>query len=169
MENLGLDTKLLIAQIVNFGIFFFVFQRFIAKPFLAYLHKQKEEDNQRIKMADDLEKRQAMMAEKDKELAQERKKILHEALEQSKKNAEIIKQEILDGAKKEAEDLIKKTQIQLVEERERLYKDIRKQIVGVSMLAVEKGLKDYLTSDAQATITRNLIKHIPEDVNLEAN
>ncbi len=167
MENLGLDAKLLLAQLINFAIFFFVFQKFISKPFLRYLNKQKEEDQLRAQMAEELENRQATIAAKDIELEKDRKKALHEAIEQSKKDAEQVKQEIIAHAKKEAEDILKKAQTQLADDRERMYKDMRRQVASVSSMVIEKALRNFLTKDAQETVTKNIITHIPEDMKLE--
>lgn len=167
MENLGLDAKLLVAQLVNFAIFFFVFQKFISKPFLSYLKKQKEEDHMRAKMAEELETRQETLAAQDKKLEQERKKTLQDAIEESKKAAETVKQEIIAAAKKEAEEIVKKAHAQIEDERQTMYKDVRKQVATVSSLVVEKALTDYLTRDAQEAVTKNIITHIPEDMKLE--
>jgi F0F1-type ATP synthase membrane subunit b/b' len=37
MDKFGLDIKLLIAQVTNFAIFFFVFKKFMAKPFAQFV------------------------------------------------------------------------------------------------------------------------------------
>ncbi len=167
MENLGLDAKLLVAQLVNFAIFFFVFQKFISKPFLSYLKKQKEEDQMRDKMAQELETRQETLAAQDKKLEHERKQTLHAAIEQSKKDAEMVKQEIIATAKKEAAEIVAKAREQIEDEKQSMYKDIRKQVASVSSLVIEKALRDYLNNDAQQAVTKNIISHIPEDMKLE--
>ena len=46
MENLGIDVKLLIAQVVNFALFLFIFHRFISKPFLRFLDSEKKKDEE---------------------------------------------------------------------------------------------------------------------------
>ncbi|MFA9288428.1 MAG: hypothetical protein ACEQSA_00930 [Weeksellaceae bacterium] len=166
MENLGIDGKLLFAQLVNFGIFFFVFQRFISKPFLKFLKEQKETEEMRSKMAQELEERQAVLEAKDKEANKKRKDELDKAIAAAKKEAQVVKQEIMAEAKAEAEDLIKKTRTQMAEERETMYKDMRQQIAQVSMMVVEKALTEYLTGDAQEKVTKNIIKHIPDDAKL---
>lgn len=166
MENLGIDLKLLIAQLINFAIFFFVFQKFISKPFLKYLKKQKEEDKLRETMAEELEKRQDVLEKKDKELERERKKALEAALADSKKQADVVRVEMIDAAKKEAASIVKKAEADIKDEREKLYKEIRQQIVSVSNMVVQKALKNYLTREAQEAITKNIIDHIPEDTKL---
>jgi F0F1-type ATP synthase membrane subunit b/b' len=41
MENLGIDGKLLSAQLINFILFFIIYKKYIAKPFMAFLKKEK--------------------------------------------------------------------------------------------------------------------------------
>lgn len=167
MENLGIDYKLLIAQLVNFGIFFFVFYRFISTPLLKYLKKQKEEEELRAKMAAELEERQAKLEAKDKEYDKKRKAELEKALTQAKKDAAAVREEIIEEARKDAASIITKAQEQIVEEKAQLYKDVRKQVAAVSTLVVERALREYLTEDAQRKVTQNIIKHIPEEATLE--
>jgi F-type H+-transporting ATPase subunit b len=167
MENLGIDTKLIIAQLVNFAIFFFVFQKFISKPFLSYLKKKREEEELRESFAARLETREAELAEEDKKVARERKKILDKAITEGKEEAEKVKAQIIADSKKEAERVLSQGREQLSAEREELYKEVRKQIASISMLVVGKALREYLTDDAQKKITQNIIKHIPSDVKLE--
>jgi F0F1-type ATP synthase membrane subunit b/b' len=80
MENLGIDLKLIVAQLVNFGIFFFVFQKFISKPFLAHLKKKQEEESIRENFASKLKSREEELAAEDAKLAKDRKKALDKAI-----------------------------------------------------------------------------------------
>ncbi len=166
MENLGIDLKLMAAQLVNFAIFFFIFKKYIATPFMKYLRKQKEEDETRATFAAEIDKRKEKLEEEDKKLSLERKKALDEALAESKKEAAEVRKELIETAKKEAAAIVAKGSAQVVEERKELYKDLRRQIAQVSAMVVEKALKEYLTADAQKAITQNIVKHIPEDTQL---
>ncbi len=166
MENLGLDLKLFIAQLVNFAIFFFVFQKFVSKPFLAYLRKQKQEEELREEFAAEIEKRKEKLEAEDAKMEKRRKEALDKALAQAKEDAASVKQEIIETAKKEAAEIVAKGRAQVEEERKELYKDVRQQIASVSMIVVEKALREYLTDDAQKKITQNIVKHIPEDTKL---
>ena len=167
MENLGIDLKLMTAQLVNFAIFFFVFKKFIAAPFMSYLKKAKEEEETRVSFAAEIEKRQEKLAEEDKKLSRERKKTLEAALLESKKEAEVVRKDLIEDAKKEAAAIVAKGKAQVETERKELYKDLRKQIAQVSSLVVSKALNEYLTDEAKRSITQNIVKHIPTDSQLE--
>jgi len=48
------------------------------------------------------------------------------------------------------------------EEKNKLYKDIRRKVAQISVMLVESALKDYLTVDAQKSITQNITNKIPK-------
>ncbi len=47
MEKLGVDLKLLIAQAINFILFFFIVKKYIAKPFSQFLKSEKENEKEK--------------------------------------------------------------------------------------------------------------------------
>jgi len=162
MENLGLDVKLIVSQIVSFAIFYFIFRRFISAPLLKFLKQQKEDEELREKLAEELEERKSVLEEKDRKMNKERKAALDAALAQGKKDAEKVKNELIEDAKKQAEAIILRGKEQIEEEKQKLYKDMRKKIAQVSVMLVESALKDYLTVDAQKEITKNITKNLPK-------
>ena len=52
MEALGIDLKLLIAQVVNFGILLFVLSKFLYKPVVTMLEERQKKAEQTIKDSD---------------------------------------------------------------------------------------------------------------------
>ena len=45
LENLGIDWKILLGQIINFLVVLFVLKKFAYKPFLSVLNKRKIKEN----------------------------------------------------------------------------------------------------------------------------
>jgi len=166
MENLGIDLKLIIAQIVSFAIFYFIFRRFISAPLLKFLKKQKEDEELRAKLAEELEDRKSVLEEKDRKMNKERRVALDAALAQGKKDAEKVKNELIEDAKKQADAIILRGHDQIEEEKQKLYKEMRKKIAQVSVMLVEGALKDYLSIDAQKAITKNITNKLPK-INVE--
>ncbi|MBP9691530.1 ATP synthase F0 subunit B [Candidatus Woesebacteria bacterium] len=162
MENLGIDIKLITAQIASFAIFYFVFSKFISAPLTKYLKAQKEQEELREKLAKDLAERNEKLEKKDREMDRERKKALDKALAEGKKDADVVKLELIEEAKKEAATVVKKARELMEEERERMYKDMRKQIADVSIMMVDKALNEYLTPEAKKAVTKHIISHVPE-------
>lgn len=162
MENLGIDVKLIVAQMVSFGIFYLVFMKFISTPLFGFLKKQKEQEELRDKLAEELESRNAKLEEKDKAMDKERKKALSIAIAASKKEALVVKDEIVAEAKKEAEALVEGAKVQIHAQRENMQKDMRKQVAQICVMIVEKALHNYLTPQARKDITKYIIEQAPK-------
>lgn len=162
MENLGIDIKLIVAQMVSFGVFYFVFMKFISQPLFKFLKKQKEQEELRVKLAEELEQRNAKLEEKDKAMDKERKVALNKAIAASKKDAQIVKNEIITEAKNEAQRIIDTAKAQIESERETMQKNMRKQVAQICVMIVEKALRDYLTPQARKDITKHIIEQAPK-------
>ena len=169
MENLGIDYKLLIAQIVNFGLLFFLFNRFMAQPFLEYLRKEKKKDMERDTLLNEVQTKHDRMLEEEeqwrKKIKQEQEKILAE----TKKTAEKVKGELMEDAKAEADALLAKAREQIEHDRENFHKEVRTYIADVSILVIEKALKQYLTADVQKKLTEHILSNLKKGDKLYEN
>jgi F-type H+-transporting ATPase subunit b len=163
MENLGINLNLFIAQVVNFVIFFFIFKKYIAGPFTAYMQKQKKKEEDMQRMHREIETKYERMQQEEKKLKLQMQKEREEVLEEAKKAAEQTKQEIITSAKKEADDLIVKGNKQISDERESLYKEVRTKTIDLSVNIVDKALKEYLTEDVKKNLTQYIIKNLGKD------
>lgn len=169
MDKLGIDPKLLIAQVINFSLFFFVFKKYLAKPFADYVANEKKKESEKAKMMQDLEEKHTRMEEEEKKWHLEIQKEKEAVIESAKKIAENTKTDILAQAKKDAEELIAKAETQISHERKDLYDDVKKRTIDLSTYIVEKGLKDYLTEDAKKNVTQHIITNMGKDVSQYEN
>jgi F-type H+-transporting ATPase subunit b len=140
LAKLGIEWKLLLAQGVNFAILFFVLKRYAYKPMLDFLATRTERIEQGIKDAE--QAKQSLVA-----IAEEEKTILKQAREEAKKLIMDAEQEAKDRASKrelEAEAKIKQLLTEndkkLAEDREKMFRDVRTEVVDLVTSSVEKVL-----------------------------
>jgi len=124
MEALGLDIKLLIAQIVNFVIFYFIFKKFIANPLLTYIKKQKEDEKKRHSLTGELENAKKSLDEEKTSMVKTMNAKQKELINESKKYAEELKADLLTKAKKQADDLVASGKELLEEERRKAKEEL---------------------------------------------
>lgn len=116
MNSIEIDWKILVGQIVNFAILFFVLKAFLYKPFLNLLKSRREKIeegiNKSLEAEEKLSELKDIKARMEKENDEEKKLILAKAQEEAKKRAEEMakkseeeKEAILAKAKKEAEEI----------------------------------------------------------------
>lgn len=116
LGNLGIDIKLLIAQIINFGLLLWLLKKFLYAPIIRRIEKDERELNEAKNQKEKLEKeKQQFQEQKIKELAEARKKtesIIAEAQNLAKK--------IEERAQKETE-----------EEKEKILQQIRSRLRNI--------------------------------------
>lgn len=166
MENLGIDPKLIIAQLINFGLFFVVFKKFLAKPFSAFVAKERKEQEEHqaaLVKARQLEER---LEKQEKEFKERMKKEQARVLDEAKKEAAAVRKDLLEQAHIEAEEIRKRTLVQLEQEKAELEEAAKDHITRVGMLIVQEALQDVLTEDMRKKITDNIIKNSKKNISL---
>lgn len=160
MEALGIDGRLLIAQIVNFLIFFLIFRKFIALPLAKYLKKQQDDEVKRSALTHELEQARSALDDDRKrmlsDIRSEQKKILTEA----KKFADEAKQELLAQSRLQAQEIIQEGKAAVEQERKDAERELSKYVKDAASIAIQRGLASYLTEDTRRQITSQVIKNI---------
>src|SRR3989338_792281 len=98
-SNLGIDWKILLAQIINFAILLFILQKFAYKPIVKMLNSRREEIEKADKHASEIDARI--------------------------KNIEETKEAALAEARKESTKMIKKAETNAVEAAEKIMADAK--------------------------------------------
>ena len=164
MENLGIDPKLLLAQIVNFVIFFIIIKKFIAKPFTRFVDKQKHEELEKERITNDLKKSEEDLQTQEIQVKETIRKRENEAVQEAKKQGGIVKNQIIQDAKDDAQDIRKKAKEQIEHERKILEVNIKKKTVDLSVLLLEKVLKKSLDINQKRKITKDILSKSREKV-----
>jgi F-type H+-transporting ATPase subunit b len=163
ITKLGIDWKLLIAQLVNFGILLYILNRFVFKPLLASLNARREQIVSSVKQNEEAEaKLKEAEALKEEVMAQARKEA-DSIIKGAEKNASKLKAEGLAETKKEAEKIIAQGKLQLENDRALLRTELKKEVGQLISLAVEKTVGDLVDTHAQKKLTDEAIEIIKSD------
>lgn len=160
MENLGVDPKLLIAQIINFGLFFFIFSTFIAKPFLAFIQNEKKKDAERARANELAAKQETELMKKEEEMKLRLKREYDKALHEAKNDAVAVRTTLMSEAKSEAEAYIAKAKKEIGDEKKSMEREMKERVGALSVVLVERGLREYLTDDMQKGVTKRILTHL---------
>ncbi len=160
MEALGIEPKLLLAQIVNFLIIVVALNVLLFKPILSMLEKRKKEIAEGLgfteKMRAENEKTEGKMATLLAQSRQEGQRIIEEA----RKDAKVEEKRILEEARAAADDIVQKGKRAVVEEREAMQKNLRKESVQLGILIAKRLLSESVSADIQHKILSKHIKQI---------
>jgi len=163
MENLGVDIKLLVAQLINFGLFFFIYKKLIAGPFVAVMKSEKLKDAERKRIHEEAQKQKEMLALAEKNAKEEIQKKTEESLKSVHHAAELERSALLKKAQEESGEIVKRASKQIDEERRQMEKQYKETLAKVSVMTVEHVLKDFLTEDMQRQINAKVLTNLEKN------
>lgn len=143
LQQLGIDWRLFVAQIINFLALLFVLYLFLYKPVLGLLERRRETIEKSLADAKKIEelvaKAEAATDAKMREVRKEAARILEEA----NARAESLREEKLILTKKDMEKIIEQNKAQLAYERESILREVREEageLVTSAVAAILEGL-----------------------------
>ena len=159
MENLGIDGKLLLAQIINFVLFFILVKKFVVKPFTAFLNQERKNEEEKSRFLDKLKKSEEAGIEAEKKMKEKMKKELDALFIQAKKEAQNLRADLIKQAEADAQEIRDKSKKLLEEEKNTLYREVKDKIVKTSLMIVENTLKESLDESSRKQVTNLIIKN----------
>lgn len=163
ISQLGIDWRMLLAQLFNFILLLIVLERFVYRPVIKVIDERKaqiEDNNTRearleLKLSeiDSIQKNLLVEARKEAD------KIRAESLERS----EEARSHILREAEKTAESLIELERNRFASEIERLEESIQSQVAALLMSSIEKSLGSVLDEGAQKKLLARSIEEFKSE------
>lgn len=160
IEKLGIDWRLLSAQLVNFALLIIILHRLLYKPVLEMFRKRS---NIILRSIEEARKNKEGL----KLLEQKKEKEMIEARIAAKNiigKAEILakarEEKILAAAKEEREKLIGEGKNIIRAQKDAMVKELEKEIGGLAVAVVEKFFNKGLTKNEHEKIVKNIISSI---------
>lgn len=154
LNALGLDVKILIAQLLNFSILLFVLYKFAYKPMFKLLDDRKNKIEKGVENAKKAEERLLEISEKEQDVLKKAKKEVALMLSKAHKQAEEREGEIVERAKEKIAEVIKGEKQKIQKERDQSIKDIKKEIGSLVVMAME----NILGSETGKKVDKKLIE-----------
>lgn len=161
LSTLGIDWKLLIVQLLNFGILVVVLSVLVYRPILRLLDDRRERVRKSMEDAKKIENQRRDLEEFKTD---QMKKIDAECgkfLEEAKHQAERVKKDIVGNAEKEAAAILAKAKQQLDEERGRMVQEIQGTLASVVVRMAEKIIVREFGKSDHDRLMRDVEKDIP--------
>ena len=160
LKNFGFDPVMLVAQIINFLIIFYLLKRFLYKPIFAMLKKRQDAIREGQKQAE--EARLTL----EKTLSEE-KKILTKARDEAKSITEDARKQAIElaaaineNAKIQNEKLLAEAKTQIEQESKKVEKNLSEKISLIARDMLTKSLEGIISEKEQKQIVKKTIKNI---------
>jgi F-type H+-transporting ATPase subunit b len=160
LGGLGIDVKLLVAQIINFGLLLWLLKKLLYKPIIERIERDEKELEEARKERQRLEREKtAFLEQKKKELRQVRttaEQIINEAQEMAKK----IEEKAREGAESETRSLIKlvknRLDLQKYAVKEEIAAKIKQEVRG----RFQQSLAEILSDKSQRILEDAFFNHL---------
>ncbi|MEK7545205.1 MAG: F0F1 ATP synthase subunit B [Patescibacteria group bacterium] len=141
ITKLGIDWKILIAQIVNFTILLLVLRAFVYRPLLELLEKRRD---MVTKSVEDAKNAEELLTDIEKTRLEAMEKIKVQSvkiLDEASQKAEAMKAQITDAARKESDMMYSQAKLQMQQEKERMMKQLHQEIAEMVVTVSQKVLQ----------------------------
>jgi F-type H+-transporting ATPase subunit b len=157
-SKLGIDWKLLIAQIVNFLVLLFILWKFAYGPVLAMLEKRQKKIEKGLADADEAGKKLEESAEKQKEILKNARTEAKDIVEKAHIQAEKAKSEIASEAKVQAEKIITIAKAEIEQEKQKTIAEIKSEIGSLVVAATEKIVGEKIDEEKDRELIEKAIE-----------
>lgn len=159
-SQLGINWKILIAQLINFGILVAVLRWLLYHPLLGLLEERRKKLEDDANRAEKLEQKIKTTAIEEEKILAEARKRGQELLTTTEKTGKELKESLVAEAKKEAEKMITSGRQTLEEDRNKLRRELKREIGTTVALAIEHSLGDVLDKKVQEKLEKSAIEKI---------
>jgi F-type H+-transporting ATPase subunit b len=160
IEKLGIDWKLILAQIVNFTILFFVLKKFVYKPVIELLEKREKRVKEAENFAQNVGKRMAEIDDEARKITVNASKkadgIINEARERAKKR----EKEIVDEASEKGKKIIEEARWQAGQEKEKAFGELKKEIGSLVVAATGKVISKDIKNEELKHLEKEAVKYV---------
>lgn len=154
--KLGIDWKLLVAQLVNFTILIAILYKLLYKPMLDMFQKRKNTISRSLKEAKKIEEDLKNLEQvKDSEMREARVRS-KDLVNKATAVAEDQKNRILAETKANNDKLASEAKNIIRLQKEQMLKDLEKETGSLAVLMVEKFFKKNLSKDEQEKIAKDI-------------
>jgi len=158
LKTFGIEWKLLLAQIINFFVLFFVLKRYAYKPILKMLEDRKDKIEKGLKDAEDAQKKLVEISEKEKEILAKARKQAQEIIDKAEKVAIKNKEEIITVAKDQSERILADSAKKIEAEKALMFQEIKKQVAELVISATGKIIDEKVDSEKDKALIEKAIK-----------
>ncbi len=158
LENLGIDWKLLLAQVINFAILLWVLKRFAYKPMLDMMDARTKRIEKGLSDADQAGKKLAEIEAKEKEVLAEARAEAKRTIAEAEASAQKRDAVRLGETEAQVKRLLTEAEQKIAEDRSKMLADAKGELAETVVLAVEKILKEKVDGSKEKELIEKILK-----------
>jgi F-type H+-transporting ATPase subunit b len=159
-EALGLDLRILFAQLINFAILLVALYYVAYKPVFKFLKERREGIEKGVRNADEAEVKLKNATKKEEDIINNAKKEALKIVEKAREEGNEKRGSIIEKAKEEVEVIIQEEKAKIRMEKAETLKEIKKEVSEIVILALEKVLDEKIDSKSDQELIEKVTKSL---------
>jgi F-type H+-transporting ATPase subunit b len=159
-SNFGVTWPKFIAQVILFLLVYWVLSKYAFGPVLKMLHERRRRIEEGQHNAEKIKKQLAEAELRYQEVLRKANEEATKLLEQARSSSDAISQKQLQQAIKDAEGIIAKAQDTIVQERNKMIYEVKKEMVGLVVNTTAKVVGKVLTPEDQKRLSEETVKQL---------
>lgn len=159
VKTFHINSGLLIAQFVNFGIVFLVLYKFAYKPTLKVLSDRTKKIEKGLADAEASHKKLAEISEKEAAVLVEARKQSQAIIKKAEETATAQAQELVDTTKKETQKMLQAAQIQIEQEKGKILAEVKAEVADLVLAATEKLIGEKLDGEKDKALINKMMQN----------
>lgn len=162
LREFGVDWRLLLAQVINFLIIFYVLKRYAYKPILAMLKKREQIIKESLEQAEEARRLLEQSEQKEKEILHKAQAEAKKLLAEAQKERDLFLEESKEITQKQVERMLKEAREQIAFESKETEKRLSAHVNELAIHFLQKSISDLFNEQDQELIMKNALKKIRE-------
>lgn len=158
VKTFHIDWKLLIAQMINFGIVLGVLWYFALKPLMKVMNKRSEDIEKSLKEAKEIEQKLAEAETTKEKIVINAKQEAQIIMEKTQKESEKVREQKLKETRDEMDRIAQKMKSDINIEKEKMLIDAKSHIADLVVAATEKVIKKNVDDESNRALVDETIK-----------
>ncbi len=160
MEELGIDWKILLGQLVNFAILLFLLKRFAYRPFIDLLEKRRRQIEEGVNKSQEAEKAMERISGLEQEAKNRGKEEARAVLKQAEDRAKEKSREVLSLAQAEKEKMLAEAKLLAVKEIEEAKKGNEERMIETALVAAGRFMEEHLDKEKDKELIEKIISEL---------
>ena len=159
-SNFGVTWPKFIAQVILFLVVYWVLNKYAFGPVLKMLSERRRRIEEGQHNAEKIKKQLAEAELRYQEVLRKANEEATKLLEEARTSSDAISQKQLQQAIKDAEGIIAKAQDTIVQERNKMIYEVKKEMVGLVVNTTAKVVGKVLTPEDQKRLSEETVKQL---------
>ena len=158
MEALGINLPGLIAQLINFGLLFYLLRRFAFPRITAMLDERAQRIRESLEAAERARQEAAASQANVQAQLDEARRAGQAIIEQATRAADQLRVQLMDEAQKEREAFMTRARAEFGLERDKAIAELRRQFADLTITAAERVINESLDADKHQRIVAEVLE-----------